>query len=68
MSNVINCMDCKFCEIDRSDDTAECQKGRTLKVSTTDYDCDSDGKPFRGTITTINNIYPEGDDCEEGEE
>ena len=71
-SKVINCEDCKFCEV-MDDFTASCEKGRTLNVTTEWITEDSDGRPARNTFgkacgfTEVTGIYPEGDDCTEGE-
>jgi hypothetical protein len=62
-----DCKDCKFCYINE-DFTAECQKNRTLKVTTEVIDCNEDGKkPNGGPFEVVRDIFPVGDDCEVGE-
>jgi hypothetical protein len=72
-NKTINCKDCKFCEV-MEDFTASCSKGRTFHVTTEWVTEDSDGRLARNIFgkpcgfTKITGIYPDGDDCEVGEE
>jgi hypothetical protein len=72
-NKTIDCEECKCCEV-TDDYEAICSKGRTLHVTTEWVTEDCDGRLARNIFgkpcgfTEVTGIYPDGDDCEVGEE